>query len=290
MIKAILAVQAVALALLMVIAADLYAHKRVELVGGVNIWGYRGAVARQRQSGDSRILFVGGTRAYGYGTTADGTIAAALEWNLTTHTRRKVTVINGARLGATAFDYASMIERHAWTHPDIIVIYDDLGLAATRPRLSRLTAHARGYEPILPLVMQEKGWALKQADSTVRRSAGSALEALGDSLMRVESYTPQPTRDYADSMRAAIDAGLERGSVLIVVDPPEAGGQLLNLSALRELVAARRSPRLDLLELSEVAHADELLDGYSYGAVARGRVMTAIETALLPIVAPMRSR
>lgn len=288
MIKAILTVQAVVLSMLLVLAADLYAHKRVELVGGVNIWGYRGAVARQRVAGETRILYIGGTRAYGYGTTADGTIAAALEWNLTTHTRQKVTVINAARLGATSADYAAMIERHASFQPDIIVLYDDLGYATTRPRLSRITANARGYEPILPLVLQEKGWMMRQSGSGVRHAIGGAVQAVGDSLMRIESYTPQPTHGYVDSMLAAVDAAVTRTTVLVVFDPPAGNAQLQNLIAMRQGIAARGSSQLTLLELSDVARADELLDGYNYGAVARGRVMTAIEVALLPIVAPGR--
>ena len=284
MIKTILAVQSVMLAALLLLAADLYAHKRVETVGGLNIWGYRGPVARQPVDGETRILFLGGTRAYGYGTTADGTIAAALEWNLTTHARTKVTVINAARLGATAADYAAMLERFSFVQPDIIVLYDDLGYASTRPRLSRLTRRARGYEPILPLVMQEKGWMMEQSESRLRRSAGAALHTLGNSLMRIESYTPQSSEGYADSMLAAVDAAAGRARVVVVVDPPAGNAQLQNLIALRQGIAARGSDRITLLELSDVARPDELLDGYNYGAVARGRVMLAIEVALLPIV------
>jgi hypothetical protein len=284
----ILAVQAVVLGALLLLAADLYAHKRVELVGGVNIWGYRGAVVRQRVAGETRILYIGGTRAYGYGTTADATIAAALEWNLATHTRKKFSVINAARLGATAADYLAMLDRFAFVEPDIIVLYDDLGLANTRPRLSRITASARGYEPILPLVMQEKGWMMKQSGSVLRRTAGAALEAAGESLMRIESYTPQPAHGYVESMLSAVDAAAARARVLVVVDPPEGQRQLEHLIALRQGIAARGSDRLTLLELSDVARPGDLLDGYNYGAIARGRVMTAIEAALLPIVAPGR--
>ena len=288
MTKAILGVQAAILGALLVLAADLYAHKRVELVGGVNIWGYRGAVARQRVAGETRILFLGGTRAYGYGTTADGTIAAALEWNLTTHTQKKVTVINAARLGATAADYPAMVERFAFVQPDIIVLYDDLGYARTRPRLSRITSTARGYEPILPLVMQEKGWMMEQSESRVRRTAGAALQTLGNSLMRIESYTPPSVEGYAESMLAAVDAAAARARVLVVVDPPSGQTQLENVIALRRGIAARASTRVTLLELPDVARPVDLLDGYTYGAVARGRVMGAIEVALLPIVAPGR--
>ena len=106
MIKIILAVQVVILSGLLLLAADLYAHKRVEMVGGVNIWGYRGAVVKRRVPGDVRVLFLGGTRAYGYGAAAHDTIAHALEWELTVQTQRRITVINAGRIGATASDYA----------------------------------------------------------------------------------------------------------------------------------------------------------------------------------------
>ena len=106
MIKIILAVQVVILSGLLLLAADLSAHKRVEMVGGVNIWGYRGAVVKRRVPGDVRVLFLGGTRAYGYGAAAHDTIAHALEWELTVQTQRRITVINAGRIGATASDYA----------------------------------------------------------------------------------------------------------------------------------------------------------------------------------------
>ena len=113
----------------MLLAADLYAHKRVEMVGGFNIWGYRGAVVKQRVPGDARVLLLGGTRAYGYGASADDTIAHALEWELTVQTQRRTTVIDAAHMGATASDYAAMVDRHADLDPDVIVLYDDLGYA-----------------------------------------------------------------------------------------------------------------------------------------------------------------
>src|SRR5262249_30161444 len=54
-------VEAVLTALTVTVGLDIYAHRRVEEVGGVNVWGYRGAVAPQRQPNDIRIVVVGGT-------------------------------------------------------------------------------------------------------------------------------------------------------------------------------------------------------------------------------------
>ena len=67
---ATLALQAVVLAGLVTIALDMYAHKRVETVGGVNIWGYRGPVMRQRAPNEIRIAVVGGELAFGWGVAA----------------------------------------------------------------------------------------------------------------------------------------------------------------------------------------------------------------------------
>src|SRR5262249_47544795 len=64
------AVEAVLTAVTVTIALDIYAHRRVDELGGVNMWGYRGAVAPQRQPNDIRVEVVGGTRAYGWGEPA----------------------------------------------------------------------------------------------------------------------------------------------------------------------------------------------------------------------------
>ena len=284
MIRIILAVQGVVLAGLLLLGADLYAHKRVEMVGGFNIWGYRGAVVKQRAPGDARILLLGGTRAYGYGASADDTIAHALEWELTVQTRRPTTVIDAAHMGATASDYASMVDRHADLDPDVIVLYDDLGYAATRPRQSKVAGAFNGYEPILPLVLEEKGMFLRQRDSLVSRSLGWVFQTVGRGLKNVESSdAPLIQGEYASLMIAAAERALPHAIVLIVVDPPQFEVQERHLQELRDRLAARGDPRLTLRQLPEVASPSELLDGYSYGGAARGRVMRAILPELLAL-------
>jgi len=282
MIKIVLAVQGVVLAGLLLLAADIYAHKRVEMVGGFNIWGYRGAVVKQRAPGDARVLLLGGTRAYGYGASANDTIAHALEWELTVQTQRRTTVIDAAHMGATASDYATMVDRHADLDPGVIVLYDDLGYAATRPRRSSVAAAFNGYEPILPLVLEEKGMFLRQRDSVWSRSLGWMFQTIGRGLKNVESSeAPLHPGEYAALMIAAAERALPHAIVLIVVDPPQHPGQHKNLQELRDRLAARGDPRLKLQQLPEVADPSELLDGYNYGGAARGRVMRALLPELL---------
>ena len=262
MTRMILAVQGVVLAGLLLLAADLYAHKRVEMVGGVNIWGYRGAVVKQRVPGDARVLLLGGTRAYGYGASAHDTIAHALEWELTVQTQRRTTVIDAAHMGATASDYAAMVDRHADLDPDVIVLYDDLGYAATRPRRSSIASAFNGYEPILPLVLEEKGMFLRQRDSVVSRSLGWIFQTIGRGLKNVESSEAPPNPgEYAALMIAAAGRALPHAIVLIVVDPPQHAVQHQHLQELRDRLAARGDPRLTLRQLPEVATPSDLLDG-----------------------------
>jgi hypothetical protein len=298
MITTVLALQAAALVILGIVAADLYAHKRVEMVGGTNIWGYRGPVAKQRSNDEHRILLVGGTRAYGYGAAADGTIAYALGWHLTGELLRPVNVINAAAMGASAPDFAEMVSRYLALGPDLVCLYDDLGRASLRRRESRVARIARGYTPILPLVLDEKGMAWRYGSVArgyageparggwPRRMAGASLQWVGSSLGLLDAETaPSSPYDYAPSMLAAADAALSVVShVLVVVDPPIDARTRRNLAEVQEAVARRADSRISLLVLSDVGGPDTLLDGYSYNAVGRSRVEMAIRAEVLKLL------
>lgn len=295
MIKTVLALQAVAFGILGVLAADLYAHKRVEMVGGTNIWGYRGPVAKQRSDAEYRILLVGGTRAYGYGAAADGTIAYALGWQLTGELLRPVNVINAAAMGATAPDFAAIVARYLGLAPDLVCLYDDLGRASLRRRESRVARIARGYTPILPLVLEEKGMAWRYGSVArgyagepptagwPRRMAGAWLQWVGSSLSFLDSeMAPSSPDDYAPSILAAADAALSVvPHVLVVVDPPIDNRTRNNLTELQAALASRAGSRISLLVVSDVGGPDTLLDGYSYNAVGRSRVEMAMRVELL---------
>jgi hypothetical protein len=81
-----LAIEAVALACLLTLALDMRAHNRVERLGGVNIWGYRGPVMQQKAANEIRIATVGGDLAFGWGVAASETLVygvrqlVALRW------------------------------------------------------------------------------------------------------------------------------------------------------------------------------------------------------------------
>ena len=264
----------------------MYAHKRVELVGGVNIWGYRGRTARERLAGDIRLLYVGCTRAYGYGAAADGTMPYVLEWNLKGWTRQPVSVINAAATGAVAQDYEAIVARYLGLQPDVVILYDDLGFARTRPRRSRIAEWFAGYTPVLPIALEEKGMFMQRDARRWKQAAGGVLRKTGAVLREWESPpAPAMQGDYASFMiAAAARARATTAAALLAVDPPVDGSTAAHLAALRNAVTAMNDPRLRLAVLPQPAGPEELLDGYSYGAAARGRAALALGPDLLALV------
>ncbi len=267
----ILAVEAAAIAGTLVLALDMYAHKRVEELGGVNVWGYRGPVAHQRQLNEIRVAVVGGTRAFGWGAPASALVSVIRGLIMGTTDRpgaelRPVVVINLGLLGALPDSYPDTIEHFSYLQPDYICLYDDLGVRGGSPITGTDGTSAvyelTGYAPMLPLVLREKGmiWRLGDvqrgyvslefqrdpATSRLRRAAGSTLEALGDAMgaadravagmlprHRVVRLQEDPI-DYADAMMAAVDAAHRHArGVVVVVSPTERAEQASNLRALK---------------------------------------------------------
>src|SRR5438445_2058029 len=74
----VLVSQALAVAVTLAVVADMTAHRHTQLLGGVNIWGYRGPVMSRKASNELRIATVGGDLAFGWGVAAGATTTAAL--------------------------------------------------------------------------------------------------------------------------------------------------------------------------------------------------------------------
>jgi hypothetical protein len=308
---AALALEMVFLATLGTIAADQIAHTRVEKLGGVNVWGYRGQVAHQRQPHEIRIVFVGGTRTFGWGAAASETVPAAVRWMVTLTTDRPheelrpIVAVNLGTVGADAFTYASTLGHFGYLQSDYICIYDDLGREATRPSRRSLIFSAFGYAPALPLVLEEKGMALQYgsvragygdgsiaAPPLIHRVAGRLFRAVGAAARRLDESVREPAPGaYADHMIAAVDVARRQArGVIIAVGPAETDRERQNLRALRSRLADRlareRAIRvIDLSDVSELTRRDLMLDGYNYGAEGRARVAGAITPALLEMIA-----
>jgi hypothetical protein len=295
---------------MLIVVADQVAHTHVEQLGGVNIWGYRGAVAHQRQPNEIRIVFVGGTRAFGWGGAASESVPAAVRWMVTLTTDRPhdglrpVVGVNLGAIGAPAFTYASTLNHYAYLRPDFICIYDDLEREPVRSHRSAVFA-ASGYAPALPLVLMEKGMALQYgsvraaygdgpivATPLSHRIVGGVLRAVGRAAGRLdESSLDPPAGSYADHISAAVDVArrLARG-VIVAVGPAETDRERENVRALRARLADRlahdRAVRLiDLTDASGLTDRTLMLDGYNYSAAGRARVAAAITPVLLELIA-----
>ena len=265
----LLAIEAIAMAATLTLALDMYAHKRVEALGGVNFWGYRGPVAPQRQRNEIRVALVGGTRAFGWGQSGTALVGEIRRLILLTTDQRggelrPVVTINLGRPGALPDSYPATIEHYSYLQPDYICLYDDLGVrgssaADDRSGVFELT----GYAPALPLVLREKGLIWRFGDvkrgygsaqsqhgaapSVLRRGAGSMLEGAGDVLGAADRFVARivvsrsretsPRVDgaasYADAMMTAVDTAHRRArGVVVVVSPSETPEQVANARAL----------------------------------------------------------
>jgi hypothetical protein len=285
-----LAVEAVLLLLVVMAAADLYAHKRTDMVAGRNIWGYRGAVAHQREPGDIRFAVVGGTRAFGPGMPATWTAATVLQQEVMLAIDRPGGVVrhfialNLAQPSALAGSYASTIEHFAYLRPDGICLYDDLGVGGA-PLLEESSGlYARtGYLPALPLVLSEK-------KSPILKAAGAALGRVDLALARPPHVRETDSRAYVAAMLHAIDVASQHArSVVVVLSPAESRLQSVNRAALRPALQSRlaASPRLRLVDLSgipELVDPQQRLDGWNYGGDATAVAARAIAPAVLELV------
>ena len=194
-----LIIESIVIAALLLIVADQIAHTRVERLGGVNVWGYRGPVLHQKKPNEIRIAVVGGDLAFGWGVAASETLAPTLRDDVSMavmSSRRRDSNVTALMLGALGLgpsEYARWIDHHASLRPDVICIVADpsshpLADSPFVPARRSAAFRAFGYSPILPLVLTEKG---TMRNSTPARIAGYAL-GYADRLFRARRSFTQP--------------------------------------------------------------------------------------------------
>jgi hypothetical protein len=267
--RRILAVEILAIASMLMLALDMDAHNRAEMLGGVNIWGYRGPVAHRKQPHEIRVAVVGGTRAFGWGEPA---MALASEIRrqimLSTDqpggTLRPVVVVNLGRLGAGPDSYPSTIQHFSYLQPDYICLYDDLGVpGASTTDFTSGVFDLTGYAPALPLVLREKGMLWRfgdvtrgyvsassqpgQSTSLLRRAAGWALQTVAGGAGAADRLAARLVRSgdrdagsrdldpiaYAGAMMTAVNVAHRHArGVVVVASPSETDEQSRNVRAL----------------------------------------------------------
>jgi hypothetical protein len=291
----VLAIEALAIAALLTVALDQYAHKRVERLGGVNSRGYRGTVVRARAQREARIAVVGGDFAFGWGMAEAETTAGYLRTMLANALNRSgdaVTVVTSINLGARglpAVEYPSRIEQFAGLAPDVWCLYVDLADSqpgSVMPPFDSGVTRLTGYVPMLPIVIEEKGLT----------TIGRGLKAIDRTLYRLVGGR-RPEAASADRLAAierAIDLALApptTKAVVVILPVPLDDSQRVEHGRILAAALARASgvPRMGVVDLA--AHprfsAPELrLDGVSYSA--GGNSLVAQEVG--PVIVDLLSR
>jgi lysophospholipase L1-like esterase len=197
------------------LAADVYAHRTADQSAGLNRWGYRGPVVAGKRPGETRLVVLGGSTAFGYGVRWEDAFPAQLERLLQARrdTAGDTSVVNLAYNNEGAYSFRFTLEDYRLLRYDIAIFYEgynDIMGESNRPNTSvhrhespifRLT----GYYPVLPLVLREKAMAIRYGgdidaayraarsdkpvfrppSSIVRRTAGAALDLAAEVGERV---------------------------------------------------------------------------------------------------------
>jgi hypothetical protein len=281
----VLATQAAALAVIGLVALDLRAHKRVEMLGGVNVRGYRGPVMNDKRPNELRIAVFGGDLAFGWGVASAETLPmfvrrlVTLDLDRPGGAVRRVTAVNLGAQGLPPAEYASWIERFAYLHPDVICIVPDpeahqLRAGKFLPDRHSLAFTRFGYSPILPLTVQEKG-ALTH--SRLLRGAGAMLARVDDAL---SPAVQAPSHNFAAAMDAAAGAAARVAPMgVVVVLPPDSRPAATPLRALD-----RRLREVSLAALPDMRGDELKLDRFHLSVAGHSRAADAVAPAVLELI------
>ena len=281
---AAIALEAVMLAAIVVVALDVRAHTRVEALGGVNVWGYRGAVMNEKRANEIRIAILGGDLAFGWGVPPNETLASfvrrlvALDMDRPGGKSWLFTAVNLSARGLAPAEYASWIEHFAYLRPDVMCIVPD-------PPAHRLTEgrflpdrHSKifaafGYSPILPLVLEEKGTVSR---SRTLRAAGALLARFdpgGTSELRSDqTVSPQSLESAVRAAERVVTMGV------VVVLPPDFGPETSLTDA---------GPRVRVVDLDQIPemHDDALrLDGFHFSTGGHSQAADTVAPAVLALI------
>jgi hypothetical protein len=282
-VAAMLGAEIVLLAAIGLVALDIRAHKRVESLGGVNVWGYRGTVLPEKRPNEIRIAVAGGDLAFGWGVAADETLAAYLRRLVIVNldraggANRVVTAVNLGAQGLALAEYSAWLERFAYLEPDVICLLPDPGRHVLRtgrflPDRHSLAFSTFGYSPILPLVLQERG----AISHSVVTSAAGHLLARADLLVR---YDPPARADVRQQLRSAVAAAVRMAPMgVVVVMPPDDDADL------RGAILSDNVRVVDLGGVPALRSDDLHLDHFHLSAGGHSRAADAIAPAVLQLV------
>lgn len=277
--------EAAALAAIGLLTLDMRAHKRVEMLGGVNVRGYRGAVLNQKRANEIRIAVVGGDLAFGWGVAAAETLPMFVRRLVSLDLDRPglpIRLITGVNLGAQGLppaEYAAWIERFAYLRPDVICLLPDPSQHQLRegrflPDRRSLAFTSFGYSPILPLTVQEKAVITR---SSVLRAAGALLDgadATASAAVHVES------QGFEDALESATRSAERVASMgVVVVLPPTLDAAAIGLPA-----AGARVRFVNLANVADLRGDALKLDRFHFSVGGHSRAADAVAPAVVELI------
>lgn len=154
------------------LGVDVYLHGRFQESAGLNIWGYRGPTVGRKQPGELRVVFLGGSTAFGYGVSWDRAIPAQLEKNLNRQLPpgvSRASVVNLAYNNEGAYSFRFTLEDYKYLNYDVVCLYEgynDMMGDPTKPNTSVFRRDSpvfklTGYMPIFPVAFREKASSLR---------------------------------------------------------------------------------------------------------------------------------
>jgi hypothetical protein len=212
-----------ALALVLLLVADLIVHHRAERSAGLNRWGYRGPVASAKRGGQLRAVMLGGSTVFGYGVQWDQSVPANLERTL--NASRPFSVVNLGFNNEGAYSFVPTLRDYEYLDYDIVVLYEgyndmpgDEGPNTSVFRRNSAVFRLTGYFPILPLYLDEKAMMLRHGGDLGAAYAADRGEA-PKTVFRpnIAARTSAAALDTVATMTNSLGAQLGR---LSKVEPP----------------------------------------------------------------------
>jgi hypothetical protein len=263
------------------LSLDLWMHRRVEEIGGINKWGYRGPVAKRKQAGDVRVVVLGGSGTFGRGVLADQTFAASLGryvrqgWR-PVHLEVPVSAVNLAAPLDGPSSFAQTLRDYLYLRPDVAIFVAeaepraDAGSEAPEGwRRTSAVFRRTGYLPLLPDAL----WG--QTEPPI----AAAVEA--DTIM---------AEAYCDSIVRAVNAALTHGTRALVVSAPHQAAAATDLqpavaAALQRRFTSGEPVRyVDLGRLVNMQDTTMSFDGVHLTAVGHEQIAEALTVPLLEVL------
>lgn len=203
--------------LLVLLAIDVYLHRKYQNTASVNIWGYRGPTVGRKSPDEIRVVVLGGSTAFGYGPQWDGAFPYFLEQRLNRLGRGRYSVVNLAYNNEGAYSMRYTLEDYTYLDYDIAILYEgynDLGPVPRYQVFRRESAIFRltGYLPIFPMVFTEKAYVMLRGgditggyggEKTVFRpglataTTAKAIETAAETAKSLERQLGRLTKDPA---------------------------------------------------------------------------------------------